>query len=172
MVPCLLQEYTLNYQKPDKTPPEAVLEAVSPRWRPVLVMLVTWTLVLLIKMVHAGIHVHCGVLPLGSLSLHARAAPRLAARPWGLRRGVAHRPPAGRPPPYPCAQSGWRAGVKQPHAARRAVVETAAAVAGREYSILPVMSELSTVWCDRALSLWIAGTLVIKTTFKHEKTLL
>ena len=27
-----------------------------------------------------------------------------------------------------------------------------------EYSILPVMSELSTVWCDRALGLWIAGT--------------
>ena len=27
-----------------------------------------------------------------------------------------------------------------------------------EYSILPVMSELSTVRCDRALSLWIAGT--------------
>jgi hypothetical protein len=29
-----------------------------------------------------------------------------------------------------------------------------------EYSILPVMSELSTVWCDRALGLWIAGTRV------------
>ena len=28
----------------------------------------------------------------------------------------------------------------------------------REYSILPVMSELSTVRCDRALGLWIAGT--------------
>ena len=28
----------------------------------------------------------------------------------------------------------------------------------REYSILLVMSELSTVWCDRALGLWIAGT--------------
>ena len=28
----------------------------------------------------------------------------------------------------------------------------------REYSILPVMSELSTVWCDRSLGLWIAGT--------------
>ena len=27
-----------------------------------------------------------------------------------------------------------------------------------EYSILPVMSELSTVRCDRALCLWIAGT--------------
>ena len=27
-----------------------------------------------------------------------------------------------------------------------------------EYSILPVMSELSTVRCDRALGLWIAGT--------------
>ena len=27
-----------------------------------------------------------------------------------------------------------------------------------EYSILPVMSELSTVRCDRALFLWIAGT--------------
>ena len=27
-----------------------------------------------------------------------------------------------------------------------------------EYSILPVMSELSTVRCDRALDLWIAGT--------------
>ena len=27
-----------------------------------------------------------------------------------------------------------------------------------EYSILLVMSELSTVWCDRALGLWIAGT--------------
>ena len=29
-----------------------------------------------------------------------------------------------------------------------------------EYSILPVMSELSTVRCDRALGLWIAGTRV------------
>ena len=28
----------------------------------------------------------------------------------------------------------------------------------REYFILPVMSELSTVRCDRALGLWIAGT--------------
>ena len=28
----------------------------------------------------------------------------------------------------------------------------------REYSIVPVMSELSTVRCDRALGLWIAGT--------------
>ena len=28
----------------------------------------------------------------------------------------------------------------------------------REYSILLVMSELSTVRCDRALGLWIAGT--------------
>ena len=28
----------------------------------------------------------------------------------------------------------------------------------REYSILPVMSELSTVRCDRALGLWIADT--------------
>ena len=28
----------------------------------------------------------------------------------------------------------------------------------REYSILPVMSELSTVRCDRAFCLWIAGT--------------
>ena len=28
----------------------------------------------------------------------------------------------------------------------------------REYSILPVMSKLSTVRCDRALGLWIAGT--------------
>ena len=28
----------------------------------------------------------------------------------------------------------------------------------REYSILPVMSELSTVRCDRELGLWIAGT--------------
>ena len=28
----------------------------------------------------------------------------------------------------------------------------------REYSILPVMSELSTVRCDRVLGLWIAGT--------------
>ena len=28
----------------------------------------------------------------------------------------------------------------------------------REYSILPVISELSTVRCDRALGLWIAGT--------------
>ena len=28
----------------------------------------------------------------------------------------------------------------------------------REYSTLPVMSELSTVRCDRALGLWIAGT--------------
>ena len=28
----------------------------------------------------------------------------------------------------------------------------------REYSILLVMSELSTVQCDRALGLWIAGT--------------
>ena len=27
-----------------------------------------------------------------------------------------------------------------------------------EYFILPVMSELSTVWCDRALGLLIAGT--------------
>ena len=27
-----------------------------------------------------------------------------------------------------------------------------------EYSILPVMSELSTVLCDRALGLWMAGT--------------
>ena len=27
-----------------------------------------------------------------------------------------------------------------------------------EYPILPVMSELSTVRCDRALGLWIAGT--------------
>ena len=27
-----------------------------------------------------------------------------------------------------------------------------------EYSILPVMSELSTVRCDRALGPWIAGT--------------
>jgi hypothetical protein len=27
-----------------------------------------------------------------------------------------------------------------------------------EYSILPVMSELSTMRCDRALGLWIAGT--------------
>ena len=27
-----------------------------------------------------------------------------------------------------------------------------------KYSILLVMSELSTVWCDRALGLWIAGT--------------
>ena len=27
-----------------------------------------------------------------------------------------------------------------------------------EYSTLPVMSELSTVQCDRALGLWIAGT--------------
>ena len=27
-----------------------------------------------------------------------------------------------------------------------------------EYSILLVMSELSTVWCDRGLGLWIAGT--------------
>ena len=27
-----------------------------------------------------------------------------------------------------------------------------------EYSILPVMSELLTVRCDRALGLWIAGT--------------
>jgi len=27
-----------------------------------------------------------------------------------------------------------------------------------EYSILPVMSELSTVLCDRALGLWIVGT--------------
>ena len=27
-----------------------------------------------------------------------------------------------------------------------------------EYSILPMMSELSTVRCDRALGLWIAGT--------------
>ena len=27
-----------------------------------------------------------------------------------------------------------------------------------EYSILPVMSELSTVQCDRALGLWVAGT--------------
>jgi hypothetical protein len=27
-----------------------------------------------------------------------------------------------------------------------------------EYSILPVMSELSTVRCDRALGLWIVGT--------------
>jgi hypothetical protein len=27
-----------------------------------------------------------------------------------------------------------------------------------EYSILPVMSDLSTVRCDRALGLWIAGT--------------
>ena len=27
-----------------------------------------------------------------------------------------------------------------------------------EYSILPVMSELSTVRCDHALGLWIAGT--------------
>ena len=29
-----------------------------------------------------------------------------------------------------------------------------------EYSILPVMSELSTVRCDRSLGLWIAGTRV------------
>ena len=28
----------------------------------------------------------------------------------------------------------------------------------REYTIQPVMSELSTVLCDRALGLWIAGT--------------
>ena len=28
----------------------------------------------------------------------------------------------------------------------------------REYSSLPVMSELSTVRCDRAFGLWIAGT--------------
>jgi len=28
----------------------------------------------------------------------------------------------------------------------------------REYSILPVMSGLSTVRCDRTLGLWIAGT--------------
>ena len=27
-----------------------------------------------------------------------------------------------------------------------------------EYSILPVMSELSTVRCDRSFGLWIAGT--------------
>ena len=27
-----------------------------------------------------------------------------------------------------------------------------------EYSIMPVMSELSTVRCDRALGLWIEGT--------------
>ena len=29
-----------------------------------------------------------------------------------------------------------------------------------EYSTLPVMSELSTVRCDRVLGLWIAGTQV------------
>ena len=40
----------------------------------------------------------------------------------------------------------------------------------RVYSILPVMSELSAVRCDRALGLWIAGTRASSVTSVFEES--
>ena len=92
---------------------------------------------------------------MGWLPLAITAYNKLGGSKWGLNnQSIYEKKPSKE-------KKGCKTAMKQSlYSSRKMVGKFTSPVRNVEYPILPVMSELSTVRCDRALGLWIAGTRV------------